>query len=163
MENQAGGRRGEPDREALNLDGGAFLSRQSLLRRFARRDGPRARNASRHRAPVHYAESLLQDNHSWKDFERIKDLVSTVAAYTTPPPMQILDSFSIHANPDDRYRMLLLAHYYLLSRPETYFGPLSDNGAGTNVNDPTSDWNPYRWFAAMGTDIGQPTVPQGAA
>ena len=81
-----------------------------------------------------------------------------MASYTVPPPIQVLDSFSTYGNTSSRYQILLLAYYYMLSQQGTYFSPLSDNGAVVDTNDPKSDWNPYRWFAAIGTDVGQPTA-----
>lgn len=111
--------------------------------------------------PIAWYEKMLKDSDNWMNFETSAAAITAAAGYFSPPPLQIIDSFftegSPSVSPTDRARLQLLAEYYMVSRPETYFEPFGDNFLenGTNTSD---NWLPYRWIEAIAVDIGQPIV-----
>lgn len=118
--------------------------------------------------PIAYMEVMLQDSDTWTQFNVNANYIANQSTYYSPAPIQIIDTFSVYwdnvlytsypagsgltygnGNLSDRYRTLMLSYYYMIARPETYFGAFMDNNTISNLN-------PNRWFTSITTDIGQP-------
>lgn len=109
--------------------------------------------------PASWHESMLRETDSWLDFESHRSTIKTISEQRSPAGIQVIDVLYAAGNastsiPDDM-KILLLAAYYCVARPESYFGLFADNIL-TDGFGPDGNISPNRWADAIGIDIGQP-------
>ena len=110
-----------------------------------------------------WREDMLKDTDGWSLFWQQKNALDTTAGLFCPEPVQVVDTFCTYANstqpPLDTTKMAILAHYYCLARPGTYFQPFGNNTGSLNQQpDPTQpdQFQPNRWISFLNVDVGQP-------
>lgn len=113
--------------------------------------------------PMVWREDMLKDSDGWTLFWDNKNVLDTTAGLFCPEPVQVVDTFCTYASstqaPLDTTKMALLAYYYCLARPGTYFQPLGNNTGTANVQpDPShlDQFQPNRWIPFLSVNVGQP-------